>query len=111
MAPTVFIIDDDARMRAAIQQVLECDAAVRQQQNEIAELKERYERLTEREREVMTLVVSGMLTNQIASTLGISEITTTVHRGHVMRKTQADTPAELAEWQKNSSFRPRNDRV
>jgi FixJ family two-component response regulator len=48
-----------------------------------------------REREVMALVVSGMLTKQIASTLGISEITATVHRGQMMRKMHANTPAEL----------------
>jgi FixJ family two-component response regulator len=85
----------DQDLLDAIQQALERGAAVRQQQNELAELKERYERLTEREREVMTLVVSGMLTKQIASTLGISEITATVHRGQVMRKLQANSPAEL----------------
>jgi FixJ family two-component response regulator len=50
---------------------------------------------TAREREVMRLVVSGMLTKQIASTLAMSEITATVHRGHVMRKMQANSPAEL----------------
>jgi FixJ family two-component response regulator len=43
----------------------------------------------------MRLVVSGMLTKQIASTLAMSEITATVHRGHVMRKMQANSPAEL----------------
>jgi FixJ family two-component response regulator len=85
----------DQDLLDAIQQALERDAAERQQQKEIAELKKRYESLTGREREVMALVVSGMLTKQIASALGISEITATVHRGHVMRKMQADTPAEL----------------
>jgi FixJ family two-component response regulator len=85
----------DQDLLDAIQQALERGAAARQQQNELAELKERYERLTEREREVMALVVSGMLTKQIASTLGISEITATVHRGQVMRKLQANSPAEL----------------
>jgi FixJ family two-component response regulator len=58
-------------------------------------LRERYAKLTEREREVMSLVVSGMLTKQIASTLTMSEITATVHRGHLMRKMQANSPAEL----------------
>jgi FixJ family two-component response regulator len=85
----------DQDLLDAIQQALERDAAVRQQRIEIAELKERYESLTAREREVMGLLVSGMLSKQIASRLGISEITATVHRGQVMRKMQANSPAEL----------------
>jgi FixJ family two-component response regulator len=79
----------------AIQQALKRDDELRQQQAEIAQLRERYAKLTAREGEVMGLVVSGMLTKQIASTLAMSEITATVHRGHVMRKMQANSPAEL----------------
>lgn len=79
----------------AIQHALERDSQTREHQNEIADLEERYTSLTAREREVMLLIVSGMLTKQIASTLGTTEVTATVHRGQVMRKMQANTPAEL----------------
>ena len=79
----------------AIQQALKRSVETRQEQNEIAQLQERYAKLTAREREVMRLMISGMISTQIASTLGTSEITVTVHRGQVMRKMQANSPAEL----------------
>jgi FixJ family two-component response regulator len=79
----------------AIQQALKRDDESRQRQAEIAQLRERYAKLTAREREVMRLIVSGMLTKEIASTLAMSEVTATVHRGHVMSKMQANSPAHL----------------
>jgi FixJ family two-component response regulator len=85
----------DQDLLDAIQEALHRESETRQQQREIQELKERYQTLTAREREVMALLVSGMLTKQIASRLGTSEITAQVHRGQVMHKMHANSPAEL----------------
>ena len=85
----------DQDLLDAIQQALQRDRAGRRHSKEIAELRERFDALTSREREVMSLVVAGLLNKQIAAELGISEVTVKIHRGRVMNKMGAQSLAEL----------------
>jgi FixJ family two-component response regulator len=79
----------------AIQQALQRDRVVQEHEAEVRELRERYQELTAREREVMGFVVSGLLNKQIASEIGASEATVKIHRGNVMAKMQAASFIEL----------------
>ena len=85
----------DQDLLDAIQQALERDRAARRHSKEIAELRRRFDALTSREREVMSLVVAGWLNKQIGFELKISEITVKIHRGRVMGKMSAQSLAEL----------------
>src|SRR6201998_382001 len=97
----------DQDLLDAVQQALQRDSAAREQQTEIHELKQRYQSLTVREREVMTLVVSGMLNKQTASALGTSEATVKIHRGHIMEKMQAGSIVELVRMADKLKLSPR----
>jgi FixJ family two-component response regulator len=85
----------DQDLLDAIQQALDRDRQAREQRAEVEELRSRYRLLTPRERDVMALVVTGLLNKQIAAELGTSEASVKVHRQHVMEKMRAGSLAAL----------------
>jgi len=87
----------DDVLLSAIKQALERSCAALEHQAELKSLRERYALLSPREREVMALVVRGLLNKQVGFELGISEITVKAHRGQVMRKMEAGSLADLVK--------------
>jgi FixJ family two-component response regulator len=86
---------DGTSLLSAVERALQQNLANRREALEYARLVARYESLTSRERELLPLLVSGLLNKQVAFELGITEYTVQFHRGHIMRKMQADSFAGL----------------
>jgi FixJ family two-component response regulator len=96
---------DEQDLLRAIQEAIERDRRTRKQRAELNGLRDRYQSLTAREQEVMRQVISGLLNKQIAGELKITEDTVKFHRGHIMRKMQADSLAELVRMAENLGIR------
>ena len=88
---------DDEVLLSAIRHAIKRSAAVLDDQADTSALRSSYESLTPREREVMQLVVAGMLNKQIGLKLGISEVTVKAHRGKMMHKMKAESLADLVK--------------
>lgn len=97
-------VDEEDLLRA-IQEAIERDRRIRQQHAALNGLRDRYQSLTAREQEVMGQVISGLLNKQIAGELKITEDTVKFHRGHIMRKMQADSLADLVRMAETLGIR------
>lgn len=91
----------------AVQKALASDQALRKDRHEVSEIRGRFESLTPREKEVLDLVVTGLLNKQIADQLKMSELTVKTHRAHVMEKTQAESLAHLVRMSEKLRTAPR----
>jgi FixJ family two-component response regulator len=97
---------DEAMLIVSVENALQQDRANRQEETERAQLLARYKSLTPREREVLPLLVNGLLNKQAAFELGITEYTVQIHRGHIMRKMEADSFATLVKLASKLKLEP-----
>jgi FixJ family two-component response regulator len=96
---------DEEDLLRAIREAIERDRRTREEQAERRELQRHYESLTAREQEVMVQVISGRLNKQIAAEMSITEDTVKFHRGHIMRKMEADSLADLVRMAQGLGIR------
>jgi FixJ family two-component response regulator len=99
-----------AALLEAVDEALRKGSADRKSREEVAPLRLRYSRLTERERMVMARVIDGQLNKQIAFDLGISEVTVKIHRGRVMQKMRCDSLQQLVHVAERLNRAARHDR-
>ena len=102
---------DGSALLNSVERALQQDRANRQEATERASLVTRYESLTPREREVLPMLASGLLNKQVAFELGITECTVQLHRGHIMRKMEADSFATLVRLADKIPHEMRADRL
>jgi FixJ family two-component response regulator len=96
----------DQDLLDAVQQALDRARVLLREEAAMAELQARFDLLTPREREVMSLVVTGLLNKQIAFELGISEVTVKIHRGQMMQKMRAASVADLVRMADRLGVQP-----
>jgi FixJ family two-component response regulator len=96
----------EAALLASVDRALQLDRVNRREATERARLVDRYESLTPREREILPLLTNGLLNKQAAFELGITEYTVQIHRGHIMRKMEADSFATLVKFATKLKLEP-----